>query len=40
MEQDYELPYALQKAGGETENVWVLKNDSGTSVLKLRFALE
>jgi hypothetical protein len=35
-----QLPYALQKAEGETENVLVLKNDSGTSVLKLSFALE
>ncbi len=37
--QDYELPYPLQKADGETEDACALKDASDATVLKLRFAL-
>ena len=34
-----ELPYPLQKDEGEGEDGWLLKDASGKTVLKLRFAL-
>ena len=37
--QDYELPYPLQKADGDTEDAWALKDASDATVLKLRFVL-
>jgi hypothetical protein len=37
--QNYELPYPLQKADGETEDAWALKDASDATVLKLCFAL-
>ena len=38
--QELELPYPLQKDAGEKEDAWIIKDLEGTSVLKLRFALE
>ena len=35
----FELPYPLQKDEGESEDGWLLKDTSGKTVLKLRFAL-
>jgi len=35
----FELPFPLQKEGGEGEDAWALKDDQGNTVLKLCFTL-
>ena len=34
-----ELPYPLEKKEGEKEDSWVLKDESGKTLLRLRFTL-
>ena len=38
-DEDYELPFPLQKEAGEEEDGWLLKDDNGKTFLKLRFTL-
>jgi len=40
LDQEYELPYPLEKADGETEDAWALKDGKGVIVLKLRFQVQ
>ena len=40
LDQERELPYPLEKADGETEDAWALKDGKGVIVLKLRFQVQ
>ena len=37
--EEVEMPFVVQKAAGEEEDAWVLKDETGKTVLRLCFVL-